>query len=71
MALDLRQNFVSAQYLVDAFIMTRSNLGLLHVFFLHNCTRVMALDLCQNFLSAHYLENKSADFRQILYMHIY
>ena len=56
---------------IYAFILTRSSLGLLHVFFSHICTRVMALDLLQNLVSAQYLENKWTDFDQTLYKTIF
>ena len=81
MALDLRQKFVSAQYL-------ENKLTEFHqILFLHPywqdlawdcyssfspiCTRVMALYLRQNFVSAQCLENKRTEFHQILYMHLY
>ena len=57
--------------LIDAFILTKSSSGLLHVIFLHICTRVMALDLRQKYISAQYLENKLTEFHQILKMHSY
>ena len=54
MALDLCQNFVSAQYienkrtefakLITAFILTRSGLELVPVIFSQICNKVMALD---------------------------
>ena len=57
MALDLRQNFLSAHYLENKLI--------------DICTSVMALDLCRNLVSVQYLENQLVDFHQILYMHLY
>ena len=72
MALDLCQNFASAQHLeinftefgqTLFFIMTRSMLGLLPSFFA-NYNRVMALDWRQNFVSAQYLEKKLTDVYQ-------
>ena len=69
MALDLRQNFVSAQYLKInltefhqiLFICIHIHkiyVGIVTHHFSHICNRVMALDLHQNFESAQYLENK-------------
>ena len=74
MALDLCQNFVSAQYLENKLtefhhiLYMHSYFGLLLIIF---CTRVMALDLRQNFDSAQHLDNKLVEFHQILYMHSY
>ena len=78
MALDLRQNFVSAQY-PENNSKEFNQILYLHWYwhdlawvsyfridyfgyFLHICTRVMALDLWQNFVTAQYLENKLTDF---------
>ena len=63
-----RQNFTK---FYNAPILTRSSLGLLHLNFLHICTRVMVLDLRQNFVFAQYLENSFIEFIQILYVHWY
>ena len=75
MALDLRQNFLSAQYLESkltefhkfyiCILNDKILLGIVTHYFLHICTGVMALDLCQNFVSAQYLENLSTEFHQI------
>ena len=79
MALDLRRNFVSAQYLenklteshqvVDMYSYCQELRSDWYTIFLHICIRVMAFDLRQNFVSAQYLENKLTEFHQILYMH--
>ena len=47
---------------IYAFILTRSTLGLLHIFFSHNCNRVMTLDFRQNFISAQYLDVQCSPF---------
>ena len=81
MALDLRQNFVSVQYLQNKWTEFHQILYM-HSYcqdlrfdftchFSHICTGVMALDLRQNFVSAQYHENKLTEFHQILYMHSY
>ena len=81
MALDLRGNFFSAQYLENkltdfhliyiCIYIDKILFGIVTPPFWHICTKVMALDLRQKFVSAQYLENKSIDFYQILYMHSY
>ena len=76
MALGLRQNFVSIQYLENNWIefhlhIYKIYIGMLHIIFSHICTRVMALNLGQNFLSVQYLQNKWTEFHQILYMQSY
>ena len=80
MALYLRKNFVSLQYLENKWTgfqlyicihIDKIQVGIVTHHFSHICTRVMALDLRQNFVSAHYLENKGIEFHQILYMHSY
>ena len=81
MALDLRRNFVSAQYLENQLVefaklyicihIDKVSLGIVTQYFSEICTRVMALDLRQNFVSAQYLENILTDFHQILSMHSY
>ena len=65
MALDLHQNFVSAQYLeniltefhqIDICIyIDKIYIGIVTHYFSHFCTRVMAFYLCQNLVSAQYL----------------
>ena len=77
MALDLRQNFVSAQYLENKltefhqiFILCihidKISVWIVTHHFSYICTRVMALDLRHNFVYA--IENKSTDFHKILYI---
>ena len=61
MALDLRQNFVSAQYLENKLTffskfyicidIEKVWVGIVSCHFLLVCNRVMALELCQNFIS--------------------
>ena len=70
MALGLRQNFVSIQYLENNWIefhlhIYKIYIGMLHIIFSHICIRVMALKLGQNFLSVQYLQNKWTEFHQI------
>ena len=65
MALDLRQNFFSAQYLENKMTyfqqilyyidIDKFWLGVVTCHFSYICTRVMAPDLRQNFISAQYL----------------
>ena len=87
MALNLCQNFVSAQYLGEQIDIISPNciyafiliyLGIVTRHFLHICTKGMALDLSQNFLSAlqitirlPHLENKLTEFHQILCIYIH
>ena len=54
MALDLKQNFASAQYLENKLTEFDQTLYLLHIIFTHY-TRVVALGLRQNFVFAQYL----------------
>ena len=80
MALDLRQNFVSVQYLENSQNFTKFYICI-HIdkicvwivthHFSHICTRVIALDLLRNFISAQYLENKWTEFDQTLYNYLY
>ena len=63
----LRTNLQNLQFYMCIHIDKIDTLGLLHINFFHNCTRVIALDLRQNFISAQYLENKWTDFHQTLY----
>ena len=76
MALDLRSNFISAQYLeqidiispnfIYAFMLTRSSLGLLHViFFPKFVLELWPLNYTRNLVSAKYLENKLTEFHQV------
>ena len=75
MALDVRRNFIVAQFDIFspnfkyAFILTRSSLGLLLIIFLIFVPELFPLYLCQNFISAQFLENQLIEFHQILYMH--
>ena len=81
MALDLRQIFVSAQYLVNKLTDSHQILYMhsywqdlawdSYTIFSDIFTRVMALDLRQNFVSAHYLENNWLIFTKFyIYVHI-
>ena len=80
MTLDLRRNFVSAQYLENyltyfhqilyAFILTRSSLGLLHVIFPNFKPELWPFIIRKKFVSAQYLENQLVEFHQILYMQL-
>ena len=80
MALDLRQNFVSAQYL-------KNKLTDFHqILYMHWYWQDLAWDfytsffenwyqsycpICQNFVSTQYLENRLVEFHQILYMYMH
>ena len=73
MALNLRWNLVSTQYLENYMtyfhgIYICIHIDKIQIGFFGNCTRVMALYLCQNFVSAQYLENIGR-IHQILFMH--
>ena len=68
MALYLRQNFITAQYLENKLTEFHQFL-FIYFFIIYN--RVMALDLCQNFDSAQYLENKFTELGQTLYNYLY
>ena len=79
MALYLRQNFVSAQYLenqlvefstnyIYAFILARSNWNCYTSFF-KNLYQSYVPFLRQNFVSAQHLEYQLVEFHQILCMH--
>ena len=50
--------------LKNAFILTRSTLGMLLIIFICTTDRVMTVDLSQNFVSVQYLENKWTEFHQ-------
>ena len=81
MALELRQNVLSAQFLENKLTKDHEKFNIhsylqdqrcdCYIYFSQTCSRVMTLDLRQNFVSTQYHKIKLTEFHQILYMHSY